>query len=396
MPPRPLCPSVAALYSDVKAVRAESLPWESVVSAPRSLPSGGPVEAWYLAGFFLRTWANEVASATWKRIMAQGPRSAFSEDGELQRTSGEPSAVLAGDLAQDALLDPWLAGHVELLARSLSNGATESRHPGGLVRAAVETHEWCVLIALLEEQHRFYPSTVAAPSLSRLRKSLGSLARATREFGYSLSGPQLAYATELMTHYRNATLAFSWMPYCQGDREFGIEDPLFPDEKEKAVNKQLVDLVARELEGVPKLPAGLVRRIVERIADAILQRGFDAFADDIFMPGALGEVEGDEGGALFSVIPGDGPGKCAPLLIAVAHAGGREGMSKILPKVRKHLIDCDPNPRAVIIVSDEWNPKILGDSLGDLKSHAAKGKKFVFILAPQPGRGLVQMPISLK
>jgi hypothetical protein len=396
MPPRSLFPSVADLYSDVQAVLAESLPWDSVVPAERSLPSGGPVEAWYLAGFFLRTWANEVASTTWKRVMAEGPRGAFSEDEELPQTSEDPAAALAGGLAQDDSLDPLLAGHVELLASSLFKEGTESRHPGGLVRAAVETHEWCVLLALLAEQHREYPSRVAAPSLARLRRSLGNLARATREFAYSLSDPQLAYATELITNYRNATLAFSWMPYCQGDREFGIEDPLFPDEKEKAVNKQLLEQVARELESVRELPGGLVRAIVERIANAVLQRGFDAFAEDISMPGSLGELDGYEDGALFNVIPGDEPGKCAPLLIAVAHAGSRTGMSKILPQVRKHLIDCDPNPRAVIIVSDEWNPKILGDSLGDLKSHVAKGKKFVFLLAPQPGRGLVHMPISLK
>jgi hypothetical protein len=37
----------------------------------------------------------------------------------------------------------------------------------------------------------------------------------------------------------------------------------------------------------------------------------------------------------------------------------------------------------------------LGDSLGDLKSHVASGKKIVFLLAPQPGSSVIHMPISL-
>ncbi|MEI7927706.1 MAG: hypothetical protein WCH40_04090 [Verrucomicrobiales bacterium] len=303
--------------------------------------------------------------------------------------------ALAGDLAQDNTLDPYLAAHIALLAESLINQSSESRHPEGLVRAAVEAHEWCVVLAVVAEMQRTRVFNANSGILRGFRSSLGRLARVVREFAYSLSAPQRAYAADLMTHYRNSTLAFSWMPYCQGDQEFRIVDPLFPDEKENAVMEKLAEQVAREFVGVEGVSVDAVRAVVKRIASAILERGYSAFANDIAMPGLFEGLDMDARGLPINVIPGDRSGQCAPLLVAVAQAGRRAGMSKIIPQVRKHLIDCGRITNAVIIVSDEWKPGILSNSLGDLMSHVTQGKRIVFLLAPQPGNGIVHMPISL-
>lgn len=395
MPPRSLLPTLSALSDDLARVRAEMLPWDAAVPARRTLPAGGTVEAWYLAGFFLRMWANSIARAEWKKTMKEGPRAA-STNGETDQTSRRrPVDTLASALAGDKTLDPYLADHVGMLAKSLINPSPDSRSAGGLVRAAVEAHEWCVLMAVLNDAQRQTVYRVARTALPEFRDSVNALSRSVREFGFSLSPGEHAYAAELLTNYRNSTLAFSWMPYCQGDSDSDIEDPLFPTNRELAVIREFAERVAKEFEGIDGLRNSAVRAVIERIAEAILQRGYSQFADSIASPGLFASQDLAATGLPINVIPGGHSGQCAPLLIAVAKSGRKSGLSKIIPQVRKHLLDCDRITQAVIIVSDEWKPGILGDSLGDLKSHVAKGKKIVFLLAPQPGSGIVHMPISL-
>lgn len=395
MPPRSLLPTLSALSDDLKRVRAESLPWDAAVPARRTLPSGGSVEAWYLAGFFLRMWANSIARAEWKKTMAEGPRTAFTNGKTDPTPSRRPADTLASALAEDENLDPYLADHVRLLAKSLINPSPDSRSAGGLVRAAVEAHEWCVLLAVLNDVQRQMFYRVARTALPGFRDSVRALSRSVREFGFSLPPGEHAYAAELLTNYRNSTLAFSWMPYCQGDSDSDIEDPLFPNKREMDVIREFADRVAKEFEGIDGLRNSAVRAVIERVAEAILQRGYSQFVDSIASPGLFAGDDLAVTGMPINVIPGDHSGGCAPLLVAIAKAGRNSGLSKIIPRVRKHLLDCSQVTQAVIIVSDEWKPGILGDSLGDLKSHVAKGKKIVFLLAPQPGSGIVHMPISL-
>lgn len=396
MPPRSLLPTLSALRADLTRVRAAALPWGTAVHADRTLPSGEPVEAWYLAGFFLRLWANGSARAAWKKTMAEGRRSVLDSESDNRMPSQRRVDALADELSQDPSLDPYLAEHVEMLAESLIGPSPDSRYAGGLVRSTVETHEWCVLLSVLADPQRdplFIGRRATFPSF---RKSLRRLARSVGEFALSLSETQRTQAAELMTNYRNATLAFSWMPYCQGDPESNIEDPLFPDQKEMAMSRELAARIARDCEGVEGVPVAALQAVVERIAGAILQRGYREFADDIASPGLFADRDLDGTGIPINVIPGDHSGQCAPLLVAVAQAGRTKGLVKIIPLVRRHLIDCDRITKVVIIVSDEWKPGILGDSLGDLKSHVAKGKKIIFLLAPQPGTSVVHMPISLS
>ena len=395
MPPRSLLPTLSALRDDLARVRAELLPWDAAVPARRTLPAGGTVEAWYLAGFFLRMWANSIARAEWKKTMKEGPRAA-STNGETDQTSRRrPVDTLASALAEDKTLDPYLADHVGMLAKSLINPLPDSRSAGGLVRAAVEAHEWCVLVTVLNDAKLQAVYRVARTALPRFRDSVGGLSRSVREFGFSLLPGEHAYAAELLTNYRNSSLAFSWMPYCQGDSDSDIEDPLFPTKRDLAVIREFAERVAKEFEGIDGLRNSAVRAVIERIAEAILHRGDSQFADSIASPGLFASQDLAAPGLPINVIPGGHSGQCAPLLVAVAKSSRESGLSKIIPQVRKLLLDCDQITQAVIIVSDEWKPGILGDSLGDLKSHVAKGKKIVFLLAPQSGNGIVHMPRSL-
>jgi hypothetical protein len=392
---RSLLPALSALRDDIARLRTEHVSWEDAVPAPKTLPSGELVEAWYLAGLFLRQWANSIGRSAWKQTMATGLQPGVSSNAQDRAQRQRPGDALAQDIAGDPSLDSLLAGHVELLAKSLVVAPPDTRHAGALVRATLETHEWCVTLAVLAEVQT--ASMLAGPrrALPVLRSSLRMLAGSVRELGFFLSNSQRSYAEELLTNYRNVTLAFSWMRYCQWAADSDIEDPLFPNGKEMAVIRELAENVSREFKGVEGLQPAAVRSVVERIAEAILQRGYREFAEDVASPGLFADHEWSGNYMPLNVIPGSEPGQCAPLLVAVAQAGKKTSLSKIIPKVRRHLIDCDPITKAVIIVTNEWKPGILGDSLDDLKSHVAKGKRIVFLLAPQPGNSIIHMPIAL-
>lgn len=393
---RSLMPTLAALRADVARLRAKDVSWEAAVPAPKTLPSGEVVEAWYLAGLFLRQWADSIGRFAWKQTMATGRESGAGQSTEGLAQSQFAEDALAHDISDDPSLDPLLAEHVDILAESVLRASPDTRFAGGLVRATLEAHEWCVLFAVLADPQRGPKSADSERGLPRLRRAVGNLGRATREFAFRLSEEQRALAADLLTNYRNQTLALSWMPYCQGDAGSQIDDPLFPSTKEMSVIRELAEKVSQEFEGIEGVRPAAVRSVVQRIAEAILQRGYKEFFKDIASPGLFASNDLGANGLPINVIPGNEPGQCAPLLVAVAQGGKKTGLGKILPKVRRHLIDCDPITKAVIIVTDEWKPGILGDSLDDLKSHVAKGKKVVFLLAPQPGSSVIHMPISLK
>ena len=160
--------------------------------------------------------------------------------------------------------------------------------------------------------------------------------------------------------------------------------------------RELADRVAGECNEIEGVPVVAIRSVVEKIAEAIHQRGYPEFAGDIASLGLFADRDLGGIGQPINVIPGDHRSECgcASLLVAVARSGGKTSLKKIIPMVRKHLIDCEIT-NAVIIVTDEWNPGILGDSLGDLKSQVAKGKKIIFLFVPQPGSDVVYLPISL-
>jgi hypothetical protein len=392
MPPRSLLPTPSALSDDLTRVRDESLPWGAVVRARRTLHSGGMVEAWYLAALFLRMWANGIARDAWKKMNTEGPRTSSRVRAAEPTPPRRRPDLLAQELVQDRALDPYLADHVGRLAKSLINLSVEVRRAGGLVRAAVETHEWCVLLSVLKEAQREEAMRAPLPDFS---KSVGVLARSVREFAFSLPEKERAYAAELLTNYRNSTLAFSWMPYCQGDPDSDIDDPLFPNKREKDVIREFAERVAHEFEGIEGVRVAAARSIIERIAEAILQRGYSKFADGIASSGLFSADGLGTQGLPINVIPGGDSGECAPLLVAVAKAGRKSSLTQVIPRVRHHLTKCNGITNGVIIVTDEWRPGILGDTLTDLRLRVAEGKKIIFLLVPQPGTGIVHIPIAL-
>ena len=77
------------------------------------------------------------------------------------------------------------------------------------------------------------------------------------------------------------------------------------------------------------------------------------------------------------VIPGDSPGQCAPIVLAVAHGSrGRFGLASIMREIRAHLIQCFETAEVVILLTDVWDPNggLMKESLLDFQAYAWRTK----------------------
>jgi hypothetical protein len=204
-------------------------------------------------------------------------------------------------------------------------------------------------------------------------------------------------ADKFLRHYRASTGSFSWKPFCQGVERYQVKDPLFAFRGEFNMDDRAIDAVVADLQGRAEVPRQIVRTVLERIADAITQQGYDGFAREarsggLFADGVLGTNE-----QLLNVIPGNSKGQCRPLLLAVARGGkGKTGMKAIAKQIRLHLTECENITSSVLIVTDEWGPNIMGDSLDDFALRARKGVRFSVIMCPQPGQDLVRLPVNIR
>ena len=58
----------------------------------------------------------------------------------------------------------------------------------------------------------------------------------------------------------------------------------------------------------------------------------------------------------------------------------------------EHMLQCLDVTKIALVVTDIWDPGILGESKDDISLHKRQGKKFIFLLVN--GRRLVPMDFS--
>jgi hypothetical protein len=123
-----------------------------------------------------------------------------------------------------------------------------------------------------------------------------------------------------------------------------------------------------------------VRRIIERVGEAVAQYGYEEWRS-IVLDGISGGVHSPLGNANpINIIPAtDLKGSCQDVLLAVSSGLGKKsaaGLGSILSQVRVHLLKCK-NTEVVIIVADAWDPAVYADSKPDFEQHMANGVLFV-------------------
>ncbi len=123
-----------------------------------------------------------------------------------------------------------------------------------------------------------------------------------------------------------------------------------------------------------------VRRIIERVGEAVGQYGYEEWRS-IVLDGISGGVHSPLGNVNpINIIPAsDSKGSCQDVLLAVSSGLGKKsaaGLGSILSQVRVHLLKCK-NTKVVIIVADAWDPAVYADSKPDFDQHMANGVLFV-------------------
>ena len=126
------------------------------------------------------------------------------------------------------------------------------------------------------------------------------------------------------------------------------------------------------------------REFVDKLIDTLLRvlsdYEFDQILDVIANGGKpFPGIDDQEG---FVVIPGNGSGSCAPIVLAIAKgrdSRSRFGLPKVMREVRAHLIQCFEVAEVVILLTDRWDPDLMKESEADFASYGSRqfGRKIL-------------------
>jgi hypothetical protein len=123
-----------------------------------------------------------------------------------------------------------------------------------------------------------------------------------------------------------------------------------------------------------------VRRLIDELRRVLSDYDVDRIRDILASGGQLFPGMGEDGGIV--VIPGDGPGHCAPIVLAIAKGKdgrSRYGLPNVMREVRAHLIHCFEIAEVVILLTDRWDPDLMKESEGDFSAYASRsqGRKVI-------------------
>lgn len=159
--------------------------------------------------------------------------------------------------------------------------------------------------------------------------------------------------------------------------------------------------VLRIFEGLdlPESVCGQASDVLTPMIAAIGEVGYQVFLERRPRPnrGEGGPWLPTGGSPLVNVIPGTPGGTCAPVLVAFSQGRrGPMGFDSIMQEVKTHLIRCGRITRTVFVFCDAWD----GASFrklhrAELKAHHGNGIGFCFLMAGDPDRLLVQVPVDL-
>jgi hypothetical protein len=117
----------------------------------------------------------------------------------------------------------------------------------------------------------------------------------------------------------------------------------------------------------------LVERLIDALRKLISDYDIDGISERLADRGQLFPGMGDDGAIV--VIPGDGAGRCAPVVLAIAKGKdgrSRHGLPNVMREVRAHLIHCFEIAEVVILLTDIWDPKLMKESEPDFSAHASR------------------------
>jgi hypothetical protein len=425
------------LYQDVHAPVFARQDWKSNVFARRTLGDGVPVEAWFLAEYFLLTW-NDWHGLRRRYLAYFGqPERRFPRNWNTlhMRCKGLAEQILRDAQLDEIVHDSWVRGaDIDPLF-----GGQKEPTPRALYHALITNHRRLDLLLWASTWEEGGPGakTERAPSGNpvwpRCRHEVGQLNRRLLSLWPEWSRGVREACLWHVRQYRRGNLLVSWLVNpATADTEddssalfrvgggsvggggFGGVGGGFgggvggcqPDPDIVQGRSALLH-VLRERIVIPSIEQylgqlkdtdlrGTASRVLERIAGAIAEIGYDEFVEDVTSSDFKGGSDSLVGASAINLIPSKTNGHCQPLLLAVSKGDKKAiGFPSVMRKVREHLIRC-PTTLSVIVLCDHWAPDMLDEHWGDLRAHHDRGVRFLFLMVGTLGRVIAPVAVDLS
>ena len=141
---------------------------------------------------------------------------------------------------------------------------------------------------------------------------------------------------------------------------------------ESYMNVEEIHRVLRDADLKPET-RDYVNKLIDALRQVLSDFDIDQIRDILASGGQLFPGMGDDGSLV--VIPGDGKGRCAPVILAIAigkESRSRYGLPKVMRSIRAHLIECFEIAEVVILITDRWDPDIMKESEADFSAYASR------------------------
>jgi hypothetical protein len=367
---------VEAIVADLRAVPS-SASWDSLVPCSHTLPTGQDVEYWYLAEFFLSTWAN------WE-----------SRVGRYHKYFGQPPTIVPAtwrSLREDCreLADHfWSKDRLdELLAESWQQSAgnevkSDEIDPGGLYHEIIASH------------HRISicPPASNAGQWRRAVESATETDRAVRAKFDSASPTVQRQVRWHLSQYRHSMFDVSWLDtnrwkkppsaYEYASRSSRYEPAWLGD-----MRGELTSEFAHKEEAL---------RSVSRLATAIGEIGYYNFSDDAISDEMEHGRDSPLGTDVVQVIAPDAPAANESdfKLIVDRQSSSTNGMDllgKTLDQFNGRTLSS-----FVIFITDSWDTPTFERRLVPRVQQAYEnGHRFLFLLVGSPETCISRVQLAL-
>jgi DNA-binding NtrC family response regulator len=153
--------------------------------------------------------------------------------------------------------------------------------------------------------------------------------------------------------------------------------------RKMTVNIEVVKDILKEADISPRT-CEEVERLFHALEEALRDLRLEDLNDIASYQGHL--IPGIGASGSVNVIPGKGHGSCARIVLAIAQGASAKSKSSIpnvVREIRAHLIHCTEKTEVAILLTDQWNEKLLKESEPDFAAYASR----------PPGRRKVLIPV---
>jgi len=144
--------------------------------------------------------------------------------------------------------------------------------------------------------------------------------------------------------------------------------------------------MARHLDGDLVLPSDIedvVAAIVRRLEGQLRDGSYRDLVERVLRPDGMSHFP-ISGGELINIIPGNQITACTRIAVAVATGSSPTnsvGFPSVMRAVREYMIDCERMAKAVVLITDTWNPRQIDEHIRDIRAHQRQGRFLVPHLA---------------